>query len=158
MSRCIPDGKAYSRLYTYASAHADIDTRNSDYLACQQEISQLGTEMSARTAFLEPELLRLGREQIDLFLAADAGLAVYGHMLDDVLRRKDHTGTESEEHLIAEAGLMADSSGSIYTVFSNADFPFAEITLSDGKTVRLDKAACPLYRTVPNREDRKKGL
>ncbi|MBP1657317.1 MAG: oligopeptidase Metallo peptidase, family [Bacteroidetes bacterium] len=149
-------GKEYARLYTYASAHADIDTRSSDYLACQQEISQLGTEMSARTAFLEPELLRLGREQIDRFLSADAGLAVYGHMLDDVLRRKDHTGTESEEHLIAEAGLMADSSGSIYTVFSNADFPFAEITLSDGKTVRLDKAAFPLYRTVPNREDRKK--
>ncbi len=149
-------GKEYARLYTYASAHADIDTRNSDYLARQQEISQLGTELSARTAFLEPELLRLGREQIDLFLAADGGLAIYRHMLDDVLRRKDHTGTESEEHLIAEAGLMADSSGSIYTVFSNADFPFAEIALSDGRTVRLDKAAFPLYRTIPNRDDRKK--
>jgi oligoendopeptidase F len=150
--------KSFARLYTYASAHADIDTRSAEFLACQQEMSQIGTEMSTRTAFLEPELLRLGRERIGEFLAADPGLETFRHMLEDVLRRKDHTGTESEEHLIAEAGLMADSSGSIYTVFSNADFPFAEIALSDGKTVKLDKAAFPMYRAVPNRDDRKKVL
>jgi len=148
--------KTYARLYTYAAAHADIDTKDAGFLARQQEITQIGTDMSSRAAFVEPELLRLGKESISAFLAAEPGLAVYRHMLDDVLRRKEHTGTESEETLIAEAGLMADSSGSIYTVFSNADFPFAEVTLSDGKTVKLDKAAFPLYRTVPNREDRKK--
>lgn len=148
--------KSFARLYTYASAHADIDTRSAEFLACQQEMSQIGTEMSTRTAFLEPELLRLGPERIGQFLATDPGLEIFRHMMEDVLRRKDHTGTESEEHLIAEAGLMADSSGSIYTVFSNADFPFAQIALSDGKTVKLDKAAFPMYRTVPNRDDRKR--
>jgi oligoendopeptidase F len=71
------------------------------------------------------------------------------------LRRKDHTGTEGEEKIIADAGLMADGPDNIYTVFSNAEFPFPEVNLRDGSTVRLDKAAFALHRSAPDREDRK---
>ena len=148
--------KTFSRLYTYVSAQADIDTRDSGFLALQQEIGQIGTDLSTRTAFIEPEILGFDRTIVEGFLASEPGLAIHRMALDDILRRKDHTGTESEEKLIAEAGLMAESPGAIYTVFSNADFPFAEVTLSDGRTVKLDRAAFPLYRTLPDREDRKK--
>ncbi len=148
-------GKTYVRLHTYAQSHADVDTKDAAYLAVQQEIAQMGTDIASRAAFVEPEILSIGQEQIEAFLDADTGLAPYRHMLLDLLRRKDHTGTEREEQILAEAGSMAESSGSIYTVFSNADFPFPEVTLSDGRAVRLDKSAFPLYRTLPNREDRK---
>lgn len=148
--------KTYARLHTYAQSYADIDTKDASFLAAQQEISQLGTDFASRAAFVEPEILALGGERIEAYLDAEPDLAPYRHMLFDILRRKEHTGTEAEEQILAEAGLMADSAGSIYTVFSNADFPFPEITLGDGTTVRLDKAAFPLYRTLPNREDRQK--
>lgn len=147
--------KLYARLTTYASAHADIDTRNAEYLAFQQETGQMGNDIGALTAFIEPEILQMGRETIDSFLAAEPRLAVYRQAFDDVLRRRGHTGTESEEMLIAEAGLMADSSAGIYTVFSNADFPFASVTLHDGTSVKLDKAAFALHRTTRHREDRR---
>src|SRR5690606_1470950 len=42
----------------------------------------------------------------------------------------------------------------IFGLFFNADFPFPEITLSDGKTVKLDQSAFSLHRASPNREDR----
>lgn len=147
--------KLFARLSTYASAHADIDTRNAEYLAFQQEIGQIGTDIGAQTAFIEPEILLMGRETIEQFLAGEPRLGIYRQPLDDILRRKDHTGTESEEKLIADAGLMADSSGGIYTVFSNADFPFASVTLHDGSSVKLDKAAFALHRTTPHRDDRR---
>jgi oligoendopeptidase F len=149
-------GKDFSRLYSYASAQADIDTKDSGFLALQQEIGQIGTDLGTRTAFIEPEILSLDRVLIDRFFAEEPGLAVHRMAIDDVLRRKDHTGTEAEERIIAEAGLMAETPGAIYTVFSNADFPFADVTLSDGTTVKLDRAAFPLYRTLSDREDRKK--
>ena len=149
-------GKEYSRLYTFVSAQADIDTRDSTFLALQQEIGQIGTDLGTRTAFIEPEILTIDRALIDRFFTEEPGLAIHRMAIDDVLRRKDHTGTEAEERIIAEAGLMAESAGAIYTVFSNADFPFAEVTLSDGQTVKLDRAAFPLYRTLPDREDRRK--
>jgi len=147
--------RRYARLSTYASAHADIDTRDAGYLAFQQEIGQIGTEIGAETSFIEPEILRVGREVITGFLASEPRLAEYRHSLDDILRREAHTGTESVEKLIADAGLMADSSEGIYTVFSNADFPFPTVTLHDGTSVRLDKSAFALHRTTPHREDRK---
>ncbi|CAG0930838.1 partial oligoendopeptidase F, partial [Planctomycetaceae bacterium] len=149
-------GKEFSRLYTFVSAQADIDTRDSNFLALQQEIGQIGTDLGTRTAFIEPEILTIDRTVIDRFFTEEPGLAIHRMAIDDVLRRKEHTGTEAEERIIAEAGLMAETPGAIYTVFSNADFPFAEVTLSDGKTVKLDRAAFPLFRTLPDREDRRK--
>ena len=125
-------GKTFSRLYTYAQAHADIDTRDATFLGYQQEIGQIGADIGARTAFIEPEILRMGREAVEAFLAAEPGLAVYRHPLNDTLRRREHTGTETEEKIIAEAGLMAESSANIFTIFSNADFPFPDVTLHDG--------------------------
>jgi len=149
-------GKAFSRLYTYAQAHADIDTRDATFLGYQQEIGQIGADIGARTAFIEPEILRMGREAVEAFLAAEPGLAVYRHPLNDTLRRREHTGTETEEKIIAEAGLMAESSANIFTIFSNADFPFPDVTLHDGSPVHLDNAAFALYRTLAHREDREK--
>lgn len=148
--------KEFYRLYSYASMSSDQDTRDSKYLGMQQEMSQIGTNLGAAAAFIEPEILKIDRSAIDAFLKAEPKLAVYRHYLDDILRRKAHTGTEGEEKIIADAGLMADAPQSIYGIFSDADFPYPETTLSDGKTVKLDKAMFSLLRTSKNRDDRKK--
>jgi len=149
--------KTYSRLYCYASMYSDLDTRDTRYLGMEQEMSQIGAEFSAISSFVQPEIIAsLSREQIDRFLRTEPGLELYRHDLDDLLRRKEHTRTEGEERIIAEAGLMADGPQSIYGIFSDADFPFAQVTLSDGSTVKLDKAAFSLRRASSNREDRRK--
>lgn len=148
--------KEYTRLYCYASMHSDEDTRLSKYLGMEQEIGQIGSDFSARVSFLQPEILNIGRERIEAFLQQEPKLEIYRHGLDDTLRRKDHTGTEGEEKILADAGLVADSPLSIYSIFSDADFPFAETTLHDGKKVKLNKANFNVYRVVPHREDRKK--
>ena len=46
----------------------------------------------------------------------------------------------------------------IFGIFSDADFPYPTVTLSDGKTVKLDASAYELYRAAPNREDRQKVM
>lgn len=148
--------KEFNRLSSYASMAADQDTRDSKYLAMSQEINQLGTTFSAKAAFIEPEILKMDRTIVESFIKNEKKLGIYRHQLDDILRRKLHTGTEGEEKIIADAGLMSQAAGSVYGIFSDADFPYESLTLSDGKKVKLDKAGFSLYRTVPNREDRKK--
>ncbi|MFH0991142.1 MAG: oligoendopeptidase F [bacterium] len=150
--------KEYMRLQCYASMMSDQDTRNSTYLGMQQEISQIGSDFAASVAFIEPELLKIERPTIDRFLSEEKKLEVYRHYLDDILRRKDHTGTKGEEKIIADAGLMADSAQSIYSIFSDADFPNPEIMLSDGKSVKLTKANFSLVRASIVREDRRKAF
>lgn len=148
--------KEHARLYCYASMRSDEDTRISSYLGMEQEMGQLGADFSAKISFMQPEILRIGRETIESFLKQEPKLEIYRHGLDDILRRKDHTGTEGEERILADAGLVTDSPHSIYSVFADADFPFAEATLHDGNSVKLTKSGFSLYRAVSNRDDRKK--
>jgi oligoendopeptidase F len=148
--------KEFGRMSVYASMLSDQDTRNADNLALTQEIRQVGADYGAKAAFLEPEILAMDKATLDGFMKQEPKLGVYRQYLDDLLRRKAHTGSEAEEKILADASLVADAPSSMYGVFSNAEFPFPSVTLSDGKTVKLDKAAFGLYRAVPNREDRKK--
>jgi len=148
--------KEYVRLACYASMQSDLDTRNADYLAMDQEIGQIGSDLTALYSFIEPEILKIGAQTIESFLSRNTALEVYRHNLDDILRKKDHTGTEGEEKIIAEANLMADSPVTINNIFSNADFPYPDAELHDGTTVRLDPAAFSLHRRSPVREDRRK--
>jgi oligoendopeptidase F len=148
--------KDYARISVYASLSSNIDTRDAARLAMTQEVSQIGSDFAAKTAYVDPEILAMGKTKVDELLAQEPKLQVYRQPLTDILRRKAHTGTEAEEKVIADASLMSDSPGSIYSIFSNAEFPFPTVTLSNGDAVRLDKAAFNRYRETENREDRKK--
>jgi oligoendopeptidase F len=148
--------KEYARLSIYASLSSDTDTRDSAHLSMVQEMGQIGSDFEAQISFVKPEILSMNRATVEEFYRQEPKLEIYRHPLDDILRRKEHTGTELESKIIADAGLMADAPGGIYSIFSNAEFPFPEVTLNDGRSIKLDKAAYALYRALPNREDRRK--
>ena len=148
--------KELARLSVYAGLISDQDTRDASHLAMTQEMRQVGSDFGARSAYIEPEILKMSKKSIDSFLKQEPKLGIYRVYLDDLVRRKVHTGSEQEEKIIADAGMMSDAASSINSIFSNADFPYPQVTLSDGKSVKLDKAAFGLYRALPNREDRQK--
>lgn len=146
--------KSLGRLHAYASMKSDQDTRDATYLALKQEIQQLVTEYSTKASFIEPEVVTLEKEKIEKFIAAEPRLMEYRMYLFDILRGKAHTLSEQEEKILARTGQMATSPGSVYTVFSNAEMPYPEVTLSDGTVATLNKAGYALHRASPNRQDR----
>jgi oligoendopeptidase F len=150
--------KEFARAFVYASMMSDQDTRVSKYQGMQQEMIQLGAMVGADAAFIEPELLRSDRATIDKFIASEPRLKVFKQYLDDLQRRRDHTLSDGEERLLASSGVMASSPSSIYGILSDADFPYPTVTLSDGKSVKLDSSGFSLYRAVANRDDRQKVM
>lgn len=148
--------KEFARLDSYAQMHFDEDTRVSKYQSMKSQMQQLATDFSTAAAFMEPEILAIDKARIEKFAKENKGLDVYRKYLADISRRRAHTGTESEEKIIAAAGLMASTPSDVYSLFFNADFPFPEITLSDGQKVRLDQSAFSLHRASADRDDRKK--
>jgi oligoendopeptidase F len=150
--------KAFTRLYVYASMMSDQDTRVSLYQGMQQEMAQIGANFGAETSFIEPEILKMDAAQVDSFIGSEPRLKVYSFYLHDILRRRAHTLSDSEERLLANSSLVASAPSDIFGILSNADFPYPSITLSDGKTVKLDNAGFNLYRAVPNRADREKVM
>jgi oligoendopeptidase F len=146
------------RLQLYAHLNSDQDTRVSTYQGMNQEMLQISSSFDAEGAYIEPEILKIDRATIDQFLAREPRLEVYRHYLDDVTRRRAHTGSEAEEKLLANSKVISSGANSVYNIFSNADFPYPSVVLSDGKTVKLDQAAYTLYRAAPVREDRQKAM
>jgi len=150
--------KELNRLFVYAGLISDQDTRVSAYQAMKQEMLQLGAKFAAETAFIEPEILKIDKATIDRFVAEEPRLKVYRQYLDDIQRRRAHTLDDAEEKLLAGAGVMAGAPASIFGIFADADFPYPTVVLSDGKSVKLDKAAFSLYRAGSSREDRQKVM
>lgn len=150
--------KEFSRLFSYASMKSDQDTRVSAYQGMEQEMIQLASVLGTEAAFIEPEILELDNATIDQFLRQESRLQVYKHYLEDIARRRAHTLSNAEEKLLAGASVMASGPSSVYGIFADADFPFPSLTLSDGKTVKLNKAALSLHRASPVRDDRRKVM
>ena len=150
--------KELVRLFSYASLLADQDTRDSQHQGMRQEMTQVAAAFGAAVAFVDPEILKAGKATIDRFMATEPRLKPYRHDLDDTLRRAAHTLSDSEEKILADAGPMAGSASSIYNILANADFPYPTVTLSDGRSVKLDQAAFADLRGVPNRADREKVM
>jgi len=146
--------KTFGRLNSYAHMKSDQDTRDATYLAMKQEVEQLATEYTTRASFIEPELVTLDAGTVEKSIASEAGLKVHRMYLLDVLRSKPHTLSQQEEKILARAGQIADGPASVYTVFSNAEMPYPEITLSDGTVATLNKSGYALHRASSNRDDR----
>ena len=155
----VPDlDKELCRLYVYASMLADQDTRASEPQGMTQEMQQMGAAFGAAASYLEPEILKAGEATVDKFIASEPRLKVYTFYLKDVLRREPHTLTDDEEKILANASPLAASPGDTYGILSNADFPYPSVTLSDGKTVKVDQAGYNELRASPNRADREKVM
>ena len=133
---------------------SDEDTRAAGPLADSQEVQQLATEFSSRSAWLAPEVLALPAGTVARFLAAEPGLAPYRFFLEDLERQRPHTLSSGEEKLLALSGMIAQAPGTMSGILRNADLPYPEVTLSSGEKVAIDQAGYGRYRALPDRADR----
>jgi oligoendopeptidase F len=146
------------RVYVYASLQADEDLRDTS----AQERRQLAEIMYARftesTAWIQPELLAVGRDVVESYVANDERLAPFAFQLDDALRNAPHTlGAEAEETL-AYFTQAFGAPTTIYGMMSNSDIPWPTVVLADGREVTLDSQGYELARSSKNRDDRKRAF
>jgi oligoendopeptidase F len=150
--------KEIARLSVYAGMLSDQDTREAGPQGMQQEMQQLAADFKAQTSYSEPELLRIGLTTLERFIEAESRLQIYSFYLHDLARRARHTLSDSEEKLLADAMPMAASGHNVYNILANADFPYPTVTLSDGRTARVDPSGYAELRTLPNRSDRQTAM
>jgi oligoendopeptidase F len=143
-----------SRASAYASLLADEDTRDSAHESMRQEMVQLWAAFHAEASYMRPEILGFAPGRIAGFLAAEPRLAVYRFPLEDLARLAPHTLSPAEEQLLADAGPVAGTAGTVYNTLTNADFPYPMVRLADGRDVRVNQAAYALHRASANRADR----
>ena len=142
------------RLFVYAMQLSDEDTRVAENAALKQEAEQLMNALHAAGAFLDPEVLSLGKERVAAALAAEPRLKDYRPFLEDILRRAAHTRSPEVEQVLARAGDVLSNPDTVYSLYSGAELPYPEAALSDGTKVTLDPSAFAKYRASSDRADR----
>ena len=148
--------KRYALLASYAFQWRDEDTGATAGLDLSQRADVLGNHLQEASSFASPELLKMGRAKVMGFLKKDKSLAIYRQPLDNILRSAEHTLDKRGEALIASFGSATNAAEAVYGTLSNADMPWPKVKLSDGSEVVIDQSAYTKYRSLGNREDRKK--
>ena len=92
------------RVLTYAGLSHAVDT--TDETATQMDGQAYGLlgQVMAAISFVEPELLAVGEATLRKWTREPA-LAVYGHYVDDLLRKQAHVRSAEVEELL---GMLAD--------------------------------------------------
>ena len=144
------------RLFVYASLKSDADLRDSGDLERKQQGQALFTQQSEQTAWLAPELLKVGAAKVHAFRQADKELdRRFGFFLDNTLRAAPHTLGVEAEQVLAAAGNILTQPDALHSQLADAELPTPTITLADGTSVPLTEAAYEKHRQSTNRADRK---
>ncbi|HEV7661376.1 MAG TPA: M3 family oligoendopeptidase [Allosphingosinicella sp.] len=143
------------RFYIYASLKADEDLRVAPNQERKQQAQDVFTAMGEATAWVEPEILAIGQQRIDAAVAAEPGLAKFRFYLANILRRAPHTLAEESERVLAASGSALSGPNDIRDQLASSDIPRPEVTLSTGRTIRLDDQGYAINRNAASREDRK---
>ncbi|WP_417450793.1 oligoendopeptidase F [Kordiimonas sp.] len=143
------------RLLVFAVLAADEDLRVSEKQERRSLAQSLLSSLGQATAFVSPELIKVGSKKIEKFIAREPGLAKHAFALRDTLRQEKYTLGEEAESVLANAGDVLSGPGQIYGLMTNASLPWPTATLSSGEEVTLNQSAYSKYRAVGNRDDRK---
>ncbi|MBR0600131.1 oligoendopeptidase F [Sinanaerobacter chloroacetimidivorans] len=125
------------RVYVYARMKKDEDNQVNKYQAMSDKASSLIAKTSSYLSFFTPELLDIPEDKLKGFIAAEEGLKLYEHAINEFLREKAHVLSQTEENLLAQISEIASSTNDIFTMINNADIKFGTITDEDGDEVEV---------------------
>jgi oligoendopeptidase F len=148
--------KTFARVYVYASLKADEDVRVSANQERNAQVMDLYAAFGEATAWTAPETLKLGKDKVESFIAADKTLSTrFAFGLRKTLREAQHTLDARGEALLAAVSSPLSGPQTIREQLFSSDIPWPEVTLSDGRKTTLDAQGYTLTRDAPNRDDRK---
>ncbi len=147
--------KNHYKLSSYSARLKDQDLGNSSNASLAQQASSLGIKLSEANSFFNPEVLAIDSATMDKFYKEEPALLEYKIIIDNIQRLRKHTLSKNEEKILASFGLIAGNQSDVYGVFTNAEMPREEITLSTGEKVKLTSSGFSRNRTAKNRDDRK---
>ena len=139
------------QVFVYAYLDYSVDTTAQDAVARFGRAQTAFGQFLAAVAFIEPELLALGRDRLAEWSGERSELAPYGHYLDDLFRRGEHVRSAEVEELF---GQLADAHGGPYAVYSglvDGDLTFADATGESGETAEVTQGSVEALLMSPDR-------
>jgi len=128
------------QLYLYSMLSKDSDLRVSIFNSMDDRIKSLYSKVGAANSFIRPELLKIPANILLAMIESTKELKVYKHYIDDLLRSKEHTLSNSEEKILAMASELAQTPYNAFSIFTNADLKLPFIEDDKGNLTELSHA------------------
>ncbi|MDJ0652071.1 MAG: oligoendopeptidase F [Simkaniaceae bacterium] len=145
------------KLYTYTHLRHDEDVANEIYKEAYDKISFLYHDFQNETSWVQPEILQLPEETLDIYLK-DAKLESHHIYLKKLLALKPHTLSADKERLLFLAGKALQAPQKTFEAFENADLKFGMIENEKGEQVELTHGSYGLYLQSKDRTLRKNAV
>jgi oligoendopeptidase F len=144
-------GVLLGKITIYASNGASVDTGDQAAAARAGQARTLMANYAAAVAFLDPELVAIGLDQVDAWIDAVPDLAFFSHYVDRLRRRETHVRSGEVEEVLALTGDPFSGPMSIYGMLNNADMAFRPAVASDGTQLEVGQASIGALVTHPDR-------
>jgi len=146
------------RMYVYAYMKLDEDTRISKYQELSDRSASLANKVSQAVSFIDPEILSIPSSKLDDLIKQEKGLTLYGHYIDNIVRKRAHTLSAPEEELLARAGNIARIPRTVFTMMDDADIKYPFIRDEEGNEVQLTKQRYSKFLESTDRRVRRDAM
>ena len=128
--------RAY-KLYMYASFSYAVETTNQQSAGLLGKAQGIYGQVASAVAFLQPEILSIGKDKLEEWMNQDEKMAVYRHNFEDLFRQQAHVRSAEVEEIL---GMVLDPFQGAFnssSMLTNADFKFKPIKDSKGNAIDL---------------------
>lgn len=143
------------KVYVYSHMKLHEDTSNSFYQGLADRAKSLSIKLASASSFILPEILSLSEITLKNYLKENKELSLYAHLIDNLLRQKEHILSKESEQLLAEASELGQAPQNIFSMINDADITFPPIEGENGEKIEVTKGRFIQLMENPNREIRK---
>jgi oligoendopeptidase F len=143
------------KVLVYAFLAEAVDTGDQAATERVGRVLSLYGQAQGAMAFVEPELLAVGQEQLAEWTAAEPRLATYEHYLEDLFRRQAHVRSPEVEEILGMANDPFQGASTTYSKLTDSDFQFRPVKNAAGEELTVSQGTLDDLLTSPDRAIRR---
>lgn len=149
--------KKFYRLYGYIHLKSDLNLKDQQLQAKTQQLMAVISKVNQLSSFVNPELIRLGKEHVMQLLEGDEFLSTYRFPLEKLFHQQSYVLDEKSEGLLANFSPTRRIPSSLHQALAIIDRTDEEVIFSDGTKKKVGSSNwTSLIGELDNPEDRKK--
>ncbi len=146
------------KLMFYAYMAMSVDGDDAEATGMVGQIQGLYAEITAKTAFSDPEILAMDEKLLYKWIESNKELLPYKHHIEDLFRSKPHVRSAEIEELL---GMMSEPFGNVemtFNMLSSMDMKVSDAIGADGKSMDVTQSNIEEIKKHPDREIRRTGM
>lgn len=143
------------QLFVFSNLKLDENTQVSESQSLKKRMDAYMNELSTIKSFFVPEILSIGKENLEKEIAENPELKLYEFHFENILRNKPHVLDKEKEELLSNVSDAFGAPESIWGMLINADLVFPKIKGENGEEIQLTDTNFNTYLRSKNRDVRR---